>query len=197
MRPASRIAIALCCAALTAGTARAQTDLIGLDKVHQLFTAGQARAAGRELGSVSVEFRNEIGRCRDETIGARLMELEPKVDALASRIGNGAVTSVDELEREFVVVDRLLAANHQKLASSGWILRRFGKIEVVASDLSLAARYLVRASRWEKQPLSAEVQKAVDDALALATKLLANPANPPGETPVVIDALGKALNPPM
>lgn len=196
MRFSSRIAIALCCAVLAASTASAQTDLIALDKVHQLFTSNQARAAARELSLVSVEFRNEIGRCRDESIGARLMELEPKVDALASRIGNGAVTSAGELEREFVVVDRLLAANHQKLASSGWILRRFGKVEVVASDLSLAARYLVRSAKWTQQPLAADVQKAVDDALALAARLTKDPANPPAETPVVIEALGRALNPP-
>lgn len=196
MRPWSRAALALSCAVLASTAASAQTDLIALDKVHQLFTSNQARAAARQLSEVSVEFRNEIGRCRDETIGARLMELEPRVDALASRLGNGAVTNVAELDREFVVIDRLLAANHQRLAASGWSLRRFGKVEVVGSDLSLAARYLARASKWTQQPLSAEVQKAVDDALALSAKLIADPANPPAETPVVIEALGKALGPP-
>lgn len=196
MRPWSGVALALSCAVLVASTAAAQTDLIALDKVHHLFTSDQARAAARELSLVSVEFRNEIGRCRDESIGARLMELEPRVDALASRLGNGAVTNVAELEREFVVIDRLLAANHQRLAASGWSLRRFGKVEVVGSDLSLTARYLVRANSWTQQPLTPDLQKAVDDALALSAKLIANPANPPAETPAVIEALGKAMNPP-
>lgn len=196
MRPWSRVALALSCAVLANSAASAQTDLIALDKVHQLYTSNQARAAARQLSEVSVEFRNEIGRCRDESIGARLMELEPRVDALASRLGNGAVTNVAELDREFVVIDRLLAANHQRLAASGWSLRRFGKVEVVGNDLSLAARYLARAGKWTQQPLSADVQKAVDDALALSAKLIGDPANPPAETPAVIEALGKALTPP-
>lgn len=197
MRPWSRVALALSCALLATSAASAQTDLIALEKVHQLYTSNQARAAARQLSEVSVEFRSEIGRCRDESIGARLMELEPRVDALASRLGNGAVTNVAELDREFVVIDRLLAANHQRLAASGWSLRRFGKVEVVGNDLSLAARYLARANKWTQQPLAAEVQKAVDDALALSAKLIADPANPPAETPAVIEALGKALNPPV
>jgi hypothetical protein len=193
MRPWSRVALVVLCAGAASSSLSAQPELIGLEKVHQLFTAGQARAASRELSLVSVEFRNEIGRCKDESIGARLMELEPKVDALAKGINSGAVTSAAMLEKEFAVIDQLLAENHQQLASGAWALRRFGRLEGVAADLGVAARYATRAGRWAHKPLNAELQKAIDDALAVSAKITADPANPPAETNAVIDALGKAL----
>lgn len=195
MRLGIRLVSALVGLAALAAPAAAQTELIALDKVHQLLASNQSRLAARELNAVSVEFRNEIGRCRDEKIGAKLMELEPKVDALRNRLVAGTV-GVKELEREFVVIDRLLAENHQQLAAGGWDLRRFGRLEGVARELSLTARYVQRAAKWSGTPLSAEAEKAVTDALAVSERLAASPANPPGETGAVIEALGKVVKAP-
>lgn len=192
MRPWSRVALILAGAAAAAVPVRAQTELVGLDKVHQLFTANQARAAARELSLVSIAFRGEIGRCKDEDIGARLMELEPRIDALAARIGAGTVTAA-ALEQEFLVMDRLLAANHQQLASTAWGLRRFGRVPDVATELTAAVSYLERTARWSHQPLDAEAQQAAAAARATAERILADPANPPADTPAVIEALGKVL----
>jgi hypothetical protein len=196
MRAWSRVALALVCAGAVTSSASAQTELIGLEKIHQLFAANQTRAAVRELSMVSVEFRTEIGRCRDESIGARLVELEPKFDDLAAKMNAGTLTSASALDKEFVVIDRLLAESHEKLAASGWGLRRFGQLETVAKDLALAANYAVRSAKWAHQPLAPELQKAVDDALATAEKLAADPANPPEETGAVIEAFGNALRGP-
>jgi len=44
--------------------------------------------------------------------------------------------------------------------------------------------------------LTAEAQKAVDDALALAKQLGAEPTNPPATSAAVIDALGQAVKRP-
>jgi hypothetical protein len=189
----SRFALAACAVAAFSTPAIAQTELIALDKVHQLFTTNQMRLASRELSLVSVEFRNEIGRCRDESLGARLMALEPKFDALAKAINAGTLTSVATLEQEFVVIDRALAENHVQLAASGWSLRRFGRLEGVARDLEVAAQYAARAARWAKQPMGAELQKAVDDALAAAKRQAADPTKPADGTGDVIEALAKAL----
>lgn len=193
MRPAIRFVLAALCVGLTASTARAQAELVALEKVHQLFSAGQSRSAARELGAVSVAFRGEISRCRDENLGAQLMELEPRIDALVRRLNTGTVTSVGELEQQFLTIDRLLAENHQQLAETGWGLRRFGGLDLVASDLTLAAGYLERSARWAKAPLSESAQKAVTDARATASRIAASPANPPAEAGTVITALGVAL----
>jgi hypothetical protein len=193
MRTATRLVLALLALSAATTPVWSQVELVGLEKVHRLYTTDQRRAAAYELNLVSVEFRNEIGRCRDEKIGARMIDLEPRIDALISRLNAGTIGSAATLEREFVVIDRLLAENHQQLAASGWGTRRAGSVRGVAADLSLSARYVIRAAGWTREPLPAEVQKAVDDALALATRLSANPENPPPETGAVIEALGKAI----
>lgn len=193
MRSWTRVALTLAAAAVTAAPASAQVELIGFERVHQLFSAKDTRAAARELRLVSVEFRNEIGRCRDETLGARLMELEPKFDLLAGRITAGTLTTASTLEEEFAVIDRLLALNHQQLAATAWSFRRFGRLEGVAADLAVSARYLVRAGRWTNEPLTEPMQKLVNEALAMAERIKADPANPPAEAGAVIEALGKAL----
>ncbi len=194
MRP-SRLAVALLATALLAPAAAAQTDLIALDRVGDLLAAKQPRAASRELRLVSVDLRNEIGRCRDESLGAQLMALEPKFDALAKGIDAGSISAPAQLAPEFAVIDRLLAQNHQQLAATGWGLRRFGRLEGVANDLEVAARYLERSARWSGTPLAAEAQQAVKDALTTATQLRADLANPPAQTGAVIEALGKVLKP--
>ncbi len=196
MRPFPRLALSLLClaalAAPLAAPVAAQEQMIGFEKIQQLLAGGQARLAARELQLASVAFRSEIGRCRDEEIGARLVELEPRFTSLAERVQTGAITTA-ALEQEFVAMDRLLAENHLKLAVTGWGLRRFGRLEAVATDLRLAALYLDRSAKWSRQPLPADLRQAVDGALAAAEALAKSPANPPGPTGAAIEAFDKAM----
>jgi len=196
MRPFPRLALSLLClaalAAPLAAPVAAQEQMIGFEKIQQLLAGGQARLAARELQLASVAFRSEIGRCRDEEIGARLVELEPRFTSLAERVQTGAITTA-ALEQEFVAMDRLLAENHLKLAVTGWGLRRFGRLEAVANDLRLAALYLDRSANWSRQPLPADLRQAVDGALAAAEALAKSPANPPGPTGAAIEAFDKAM----
>ena len=192
MRPFPRLARALLCLAALAAPVTAQEQMIGFEKIQQLLAGGQARLAARELQLASVAFRSEIGRCRDEEIGARLVELEPRFTSLAERVQTGAITTA-ALEQEFVAMDRLLAENHLKLAVTGWGLRRFGRLEAVANDLRLAALYLDRSAKWSRQPLPADLRQAVEGALAAAEALAKSPANPPGPTGAAIEAFDKAM----
>jgi hypothetical protein len=196
LRPRSRILALLVLAALAApATAIAQTELIPLDRVRQLYVAGQPRDAARTLGAVSAEFRQEIGRCKDPEIGAKLIELEPRIDALVSRLGNGRVASERELTEEFAVIDQLLAENHLQLAELGWSLRRFGNVDAAGRDLDLAARYAERSARWAHRPLDASARSAIDAARATAAKLIATPAQPPSDTERSLAELGKVVKP--
>ena len=192
MRPFPRLALSLLCLAALVAPAAAQEQMIGFEKIQQLLAGGQARLAARELQLASVAFRSEIGRCRDEEIGARLVELEPRFSSLAERVQAGAITTA-ALEQEFVAMDRLLAENHLKLAVTGWGLRRFGRLEAVANDLRLAALYLDRSAKWTAQPLPPDLRQAVDGALAAAEQLAKRPANPPGATGAAIEAFDKAM----
>ena len=196
IRLPSALLAAAVAAAVTAAPLAAQSELIALDKVHQLLSGGQARTAANTLRQVSVEFRNEIGRCRDEALGAQLMELEPRVDRLADRIARGEVGTAAQLDADFAVIDRLLAVNHIQLAQTGWGLRRFGRLEGVANDLLAAADYATRAARWAHAAPAPEVQAAIDGARAAATALRASLQAPPAETGAAIEALAAALKGP-
>lgn len=197
MRAGFGMIIGTLLAAVAARPVAAQDEPIGFERVRQLFVSKQAHAAARALSEVSVDFRKQLGRCHDEAIGGQMMQTEPKFDALAAKINSGSVTSVATLDREFAGIDHLLAEHHQQLAADGWSKPRFTKMETVAQDLELAARYLARAGSWVNQPLGADAQKAVDDALVVAKKLAAEPGSPPPNTPAVIDALGQAVRRPM
>lgn len=177
-------------------TAVAQTDLIPLDRVRQLYASGQPRDAARALGAVSAEFRQEIGRCRDPEIGAKLMELEPRIDALVARLGNGRVESERELTSEFAVIDQHLAENHLQLAELGWSLRRFGNVDAVGRDLDLAARYAERSARWAQRTLDATARETIDAARATAAKIIATPAQPPSDTERTLVALARLIKEP-
>lgn len=183
-------------ATIAAAPLAAQTELIGLDKVQQLLAAGQARVAANTLRQVSVEFRNEIGRCRDEALGAQLMALEPRFDRLAGQLQRGEITAPAQLEPDFAVIDRLLAVNHIQLAQTGWGLRRFGRLEGVANDLAVAADYATRAAKWAHEPLAPETQRVIEEARAASARLRANLENPPAETAAAIEALAAILKGP-
>jgi hypothetical protein len=194
LRPRSGIFALLTFAALAApAAALAQTEIIPLDRVRQLYVDGQPRDAARALGAVSASFRQEIGRCKDPEIGAKLIELEPRIDALVARLGNGRVANERELTDEFAIIDQLLAENHLQLAELGWSLRRFGNVDAVGRDLDLAARYAERSARWAHRTLDAGARTAIDGAQATAAKLVATPAQPPADTERSLAALGRVV----
>jgi hypothetical protein len=196
MRCVSRIALGGLLAVFAMHTAAAQDEPIAFDQVYQLVAGNQLRAAVHMMSVVSVDFRKELGRCHDEQIGGRMMQTEPKIDALGAKMAAGGVTSAGVLAKDFGEFDHLLAEHHQQLAAEAWSRQRTGTMPAIARDLGLAAQYLARAGRWHKQPLSADAQKAVDNAIAVAKRLAADPGNPPSDTKAAIDALGTLVRRP-
>jgi hypothetical protein len=186
---------ALAAIALAAAPVRAQSDLIALDRVRQLYANGQPREAARALAEVSGAFRQEIGRCKDPEIGAQLMDLEPRMDALVMRLGNGRVTNERELTREFAVFDQLLAENHLHLAELGMNQRRNTRLDAVGNDLDLAARYVERSARWAQRTLDPAARGAIDAARATAQQMKASPTQAPADAERVLVALGTVVKP--
>lgn len=167
----------------------AQADLVAFDRVHTLYRNGQPRQAAAALGAVSAEFRLEIGRCKDPDIGAKLVEIEPRIDLLVRRLQADQVANAAVLTSEFAVYDRLLAENHVQLSEFGWGLRRFGNLDGVGRDLDLAARYVERRARWSGRSLDAASREAIAGARATAAALIASPDRPPADTEQRIKAL--------
>lgn len=171
----------------------AQTDLVALDRVHELYVSGRSREAAMALAGVSAAFRQEIGRCKDPEIGAKLLDLEPRIDALVSRLGNGRVTNAQELTQEFVLFDRALAENHLQLAELGWSQRRNGRLDAVGRDLDLAVRYAERSVRWTQRAPDAGTRAALDAARGTAAQLIATPAQPPVDAERSLAALATVV----
>ena len=193
MRIASLFAGALLFVGVGARPAAAQDGLLNFDEVRQLFTSKQPRAAANSLLLASIEFRKEMGRCHDATVGRRMLETEPKFNDFASRIGNGAIPAVGTLDSAFADLDLLLAQHHQLLALDGWAKPRFTTMQAIGRDLGLSANYLVRSHRWERKPLAADAAQVVSDALRAAKQLGDDPGHPEADTKAVIEALGRVV----
>ena len=196
MRPARLLAaLALAATPLAPSVARAQEDLIDLDAARRPFVEKQYRAAAYALRIASSSLRTEIGRCHDETIGAALIEAEPRIDRLAARVAAGGIPSVEVLDKEFTAIDRMMAQHHQALAAEGIGRPRLVPLPAVGKDLGKAANYLARSVRWNGATLDAEATAAVAAAREMAALLLTDPARRPAEAGAVIERLGKVLEP--
>ncbi len=169
--------------------AQQQPELIPLDRVYQFYQEGQPRSAARSLAEVSGDFRQEIGRCKDPVLGEKLMELEPRMDALIRRLAAGSVANASALSSEFAVFDQLLAENHLQLVEYGWNLRRNARLEDVGRDLELTARYLERSARWRGRPLDPSARETIASARTTASALIATPNQPPADAERSITAL--------
>jgi hypothetical protein len=192
--PTVRLPLLAIAVALTQPTSlAAQSELVALDRVHTLYVNGQSRPAAAALAAVSAEFRQEIGRCKDPEIGAKLVEIEPRMDALIARLRSGDVASASVLTSEFAVFDQLLAANHVQLAELGWSLRRFGRLDAVGKDLDLAVRYLERSARWSERSLDAAAREAMTAARMVAASLVEKPDQPPPGAERAIAALASLV----
>ncbi len=191
--PLTRL-LALAALVVAPAMSPAQSTMIELDGARRAFVEKQYRQAAYFLRIASSALRSEIGRCHDETIGAALIEAEPRLDRLAQRVSSGSVTSVDQLDREFAAVDRLMAQHHQALAAENWEKPKIVPLATVGRDLGYAADYLVRSSRWDGVTLAPAALQAVTDARGLAKALAtATATERPANGATVIEALGKAI----
>ncbi len=196
MRPTRLLAaLTIAVAALLPSVARAQDDLLDFDAARRPFMDKQYRAAAYALRIASSSLRAEIGRCHDETIGAALIDAEPRIDRLAARVAAGGVTSVEVLDKEFTAIDRMMAQHHQALAAEGIGKPRIVPLPTVGKDLGKAANYLARSGKWTGGTLDAETSAAIASAREMAKVLLADPERRPVEAGAVIERLGKAMEP--
>ena len=196
MRAPFSLLTAVAVASLAAAVpANAQANLVPLDRVRQLYAEGQSRRAAQALGEISAEFRQEIGRCKDPEIGAKLIDFEPRIDALIARLGTGSVSTERVLTSEFAVFDQLLAENHLQLAELGWGQRRNGRLDAVGRDLDLAVRYAERSARWAGRAIDPQTRATMDAARMTAAQMIDAPAQTPPDAERHLVALAAVVRP--
>jgi len=166
-------------------TLRAQEPEADFVKARQQFVAGQPRAAAQTLVISSLAVRQQVGRCRAEDVGTRLMDAEAALEKLASALQKGTVTSVKTLDQQLMQIDRVLAQHHIQLASALMARPRPSDIPVMAADINRAAFHFERSVTLDGHALAGEQASMVADVRALVKTIEATSALPQGAAAVV------------
>ncbi len=158
-----------------------EADFVGARK--QLM-AGQPRAAAQTLLMSSLHVRQQVGRCRTEDVGSRLIDAESQLEKLAAGVRAGTV-GVKAMEKSLMEIDRVLAQHHLQLAATNMAHPRADDIPVVAQDIDRGAFHFERSITLNGGALVAEQLTAVNDARALVKEIETSRAIPKGAVAVV------------
>lgn len=150
---------------------RAQEEDIDFTKARREFVAGQPRAAANSLLMASLGVRTQVGRCRDEVVGADLLNAESSLEKLASALRAGTIKDVKALDAEFQKIDRALATHHLLLVKAVLQRPRADNIPSAARDLDRLAFHLERALSYGGAKPNAEQAAVIDEARKLGTEI--------------------------
>jgi hypothetical protein len=191
------LAAALLAAAAPLGT-RAQESRYEADfpTIRAQFVRNDVRQAAYTLLVAAAHLREEVGRVKDGEVGNRLLTAESKLEALATQIRAGAVSSVGTLDAAFAAADQLLAEHHVRLALWEAANLRQSTASQIGHDVAAAAAYHARAAREAGRTLDPAAQQVVADAQRLAGQLAAM-SEPPSRDLIspALSALGRLIAP--
>lgn len=160
-------------------TLRAQQEEdIDFVKARKEFLAGQPRVAANTILMSSLGVRQQVGRCRDETVGSELLEAESNLEKLATSLRSGEVKSVKTLDEQMTKIDRALAHHHLLLVKSVIQRPRTDNIPTAARDLDKLAFHFERSITLTGGKLTTDQAAAVANAQQLAKDIEASNAIP-------------------
>lgn len=171
---------------------RAQEPEADFARARQQFVAGQPRAASQTLVMSSLAVRQQVGRCRTEDVGTKLMDAETQLEKLAAALKAGTVTSVKTLDQALMQIDRVLAQHHIQLAIEKMGRPRPDDIPIVARDIDRSAFHFERSVTLDGHALAAEQATVVADARTLVKEIETNNAIPKSAA-LVVAALEKMV----
>jgi hypothetical protein len=162
---------------------RAQDDDIDFVKARKEFVAGQPKIAANTLLYSSLGVRQQVGRCRDEVVGAQLLEAETQLEKLATALRNGTVTSVKTLDQSLTHIDFVIAQHHLQLVMTAMEHPRADNIPIAGNDLDRAAFHFERSLTLAGGTVAPEnatviadarrIVKTVDDSKAFPAEMKA------------------------
>ena len=174
------------------GALRAQGEDIDFTTARKAFIAGQPRNAANTLLESSLGVRQQVGRCRDETVGAELLEAESNLEKLANGLRNGTVKELKALDQALKGIDHSLAHHHLLLVQTALAHPRGDNINVASHDLDRAAFHFERSVTLDGGKLTPEQTAALADARKLSSDLATATSVPSGAN-AVISALEKVI----
>jgi hypothetical protein len=165
-------------AVVAPATIRAQEEDIDFVKARKEFVAGQPRATANTLLASSLGVRQQVGRCRDETVGVQLLDAESSLEKLAAALRAGTVKDIKTLDAALTKIDRTLAHHHLLLVQAVFARPRADNVPGVPNDLEHTAHHFQRAITLNGSKLSPEQQSVIDGLRKLATEIGASNAVP-------------------
>jgi len=175
-------------------TLRAQDQDIDFVKARKEFLAGQPRAAANTILMSSLGVRQQVGRCRDETVGTELLEAESNLEKLATALRAGEIKNVKALDEQMVKIDRALAHHHLLLVKSVVQRPRADNIPTAAHDLDLLAYHFERSFTLVGGKPNVDQAAAIASAQQLAKEI--ETANAiPGTAGATIASIEKVVAP--
>ena len=190
-----RSLVPIVAAALAATSLTAQTTYTAdFPAVRRLFLDQQQPRAAYTLSVASAYVRQELGRSRDETVGARLVGAEDRLDELVARLRASGVGSVTTLDSAFTQTDMLLAEHHWRLAAWELANPRSASRQMVGEDLGHAATFFAQSFTFAGREPAPAAAAAIAEAKRVSGVIATTDAIPK-ETAQVLDALGKLIVP--
>ena len=174
---------------------RAQDEDIDFVKARKEFISGQPRAAANTLLMSSLGVRQQVGRCRDETVGAELLDAETNLEKLATSLRAGQIKDVKTLDEAMIRIDRSLAHHHLLLVKAAVARPRPDNIPTAAHDLDRLAYHYERSFTLVGQKPNAEQAAAIADALKLSKEIETSNAIP-GSASATLTSIEKVVAPP-
>lgn len=180
--------------AVAPATLRAQDEDIDFTKARKEFIAGQPRAAANTIIMSSLGVRQQVGRCRDESVGTELLEAESNLEKLATQLRAGEVKSVKTLDEQMVRIDRALAHHHLLLVKSVVQRPRPDNIPTASRDLERLAFHFERSITLTGGKLTPDQAAAVANAQQLAKDIETSNAIP-GTAGATLASIEKVVAP--
>lgn len=174
----SIVAAVAALAVMAPATLRAQEEDIDFTKARKEFVAGQPRATANTLITSSLGVRQQVGRCRDETVGTELLEAESNLEKLATALRAGTIKDVKALDAQLTKIDRALAHHHLLLVQAVLVRPRADNIPLAARDLDRLAFHYERSVTFDGTKLTAEQAAAIANVRKLGKEVEANNTMP-------------------
>lgn len=157
---------------------RAQDTDADFVKARKEFVAGQMRAAATTLVFSSLAVRQQVGRCRTEDVGTKLIDAESQLEKLAAAVRAGTMTGVKSLDQSLKQIDRVLAQHHLQLAMEVMGHARSTDIPVLARDIDRALFHYERSITLDGHQLAPEQAAVMANARTLIKEIEGSSAVP-------------------
>jgi hypothetical protein len=191
----SLVAALAALAVIAPAAIRAQEGDIDFGKARKEFISGQPRLAANTLLESSVGVRQQVGRCRDDVVGAELLEAESHLEKLANDLRAGTLKDVKVLDGAMSKIDRALAHHHLLVIQTHLVRMRPDNIPVVARDLDRAAFHFERSVTLAGGKLSEEQTAAIAE-VRKASKEVETTNAVPASTGALVTRFLKIVAPP-